>query len=177
MENNGNIALSVGVILLLMNFGVGASGVLDGVIEGTVEETVNDGYDGLDDDGNQDYTVDFGDDWINSSGTKAYFANSVSNLDEVLAGTAEPTYERVGPFIYYENTTREVIEYDYDEGSITYSGYETFEWCEDCTWEGEESVSGDTTVNQINILWNTQRIAGMRPVSYTHLTLPTSDQV
>ncbi len=161
MENNGNIALSVGVILLLVNVGVGASGVLDGVIEGTVEETVNDGYDGLDEDGNQDYTVDFDDDWINSSGTKSYFANSVSNLDEVLAGTAEPTYERVGPFIYYENTTREVIEYDYDEGSITYSGYETFEWCEDCTWEGEESVSGDTIVNQINILWNTQRIAGM----------------
>ena len=161
MENNGNIALSVGVILLLMNVGVGASGVLDGVIEDSVEETVNDGYDGLDDDGNQDYTADFGDDWINSSGTKAYFANSVSNLDEVLAGTAEPTYERVGPFIYYENTTREVIEYDYEEGSITYSGYETFEWCGDCTWEGEESVSGDTVVNQINILWNTQRIAGL----------------
>ena len=161
MENNGNIALSVGVILLLMNVGVGASGVLDGVIEDSVEETVNDGYDGLDDDGNQDYTADFDDDWINSSGTKAYFANSVSNLDEVLAGTAEPSYERVGPFIYYENTTREVIEYDYEEGSITYSGYETFEWCGDCTWEGEESVSGDTVVNQINILWNTQRIAGM----------------
>ena len=161
MANNGNIALSVGVILLLVNVGVGASGVLDGVIEGSVEETVTDGYDGLDDDGNQDYTADFDDDWINSSGTKAYFANSVSNLDEVLAGTAEPTYERVGPFIYYENTTREVLEYDYDEGSITYSGYETFEWCGDCTWEGEESVSGDTVVNQINILWNTQRIAGM----------------
>ena len=161
MANNGNIALSVGVILLLVNVGVGASGVLDGVIEGSVEETVNDGYDGLDDDGNQDYTADFDDDWINSSGTKAYFANSVSNLDEVLAGTAEPTYERVGPFIYYENTTREVLEYDYEEGSITYSGYETFEWCGDCTWEGEESVSGDTVVNQINILWNTQRIAGM----------------
>ena len=161
MANNGNIALSVGVILLLVNVGVGASGVLDGVIEGSVEETVNDGYDGLDDDGNQDYTADFDDDWINSSGTKAYFANSVSNLDEVLAGTAEPNYERVGPFIYYENTTREVLEYDYEEGSITYSGYETFEWCGDCTWEGEESVSGDTVVNQINILWNTQRIAGM----------------
>ena len=161
MENNGNIALSVGVILLLVNVGVGASGVLDGVIEDTVDETVNDGYDGLDDDGNQDYTADFGDDWVNSSGTKAYFANSVSNLEEVLAGTAAPAYERLGPFIYYENETRDVIEYDYTEGSITYSGYSTFEWCGDCTWEGQQSVSGDTVVNQINILWNTQRIAGM----------------
>ncbi len=161
MENNRNIALGVGVILLLLNVGVGVSGVLDGVIEGNVETAVKDGYDGLDDDGNQDYTADFDDEWMNASSTKAYYANSISNLEEVLAGTSTPTYERVGPFIYYENTTREVIEYDYDEGSITYSGYETFEWCEDCTWEGEKSVSGDTVVNQINILWNTQRIGGM----------------
>ena len=161
MENNGNIALGVGVILLLLNVGVGVSGVLDGVIEGNVETAVKDGYDGLDDDGNQDYTADFDDEWMNASSTKAYYANSISNLEDVLAGTSTPTYERVGPFIYYENTTREVIEYDYEEGSITYSGYETFEWCEDCTWEGEKSVSGDTVVNQINILWNTQRIGGM----------------
>ena len=161
MENNGNIALSVGVILLLVNVGVGVSGVLDGVIEGNVETAVKDGYDGLDDDGNQDYTADFDDEWMNASSTKAYFANSISNLEEVLAETSAPEYERVGPFIYYENTTREVIEYDYEEGSITYSGYETYEWCEDCTWEGEQSVSGDTVVNQINILWNTQRIGGM----------------
>ena len=161
MENNGKIALSVGVILLLLNVGVGVSGVLDGVIEGNVETAVKDGYDGLDDDGNRDYTADFDDEWMNASSTKAYYANSISNLEEVLAGTSAPTYERVGPFIYYENTTREVIEYDYEEGSITYSGSETFEWCEDCTWEGEKSVSGDTVVNQINILWNTQRIGGM----------------
>ena len=161
MENNGKIALSVGVILLLLNVGVGVSGVLDGVIEGNVETAVKDGYDGLDDDGNQDYTADFDDEWMNASSTKAYFANSISNLEEVLAGTSAPAYERVGPFIYYENTTREIIEYDYEEGSITYSGYETFEWCGDCEWEGERSVSGDTVVNQINILWNTQRIAGM----------------
>ena len=161
MENNGKIALSVGVILLLLNVGVGVSGVLDGVIEGNVETAVKDGYDGLDDDGNRDYTADFDDEWMNASSTKAYYANSISNLEEVLAGTSAPTYERVGPFIYYENTTREVIEYNYEEGSITYSGYETFEWCEDCTWEGEKSVSGDTVVNQINILWNTQRIGGM----------------
>ena len=161
MVNNGNIVLSAGVILLLINVGVGASGVLDGVIEDSVDETVNEGYDGLDDDGNQNYTADFGNDWVHSSGTKAYFANSVSNLEEVIAGTAAPSYERLGPFIYYENETREVIEYNYTEGSITYSGYSTFEWCGDCTWEGQQSVSGDTVVNQINILWNTQRIAGM----------------
>ena len=44
MENNGNIALGVGVILLLLNVGVGVSGVLDGVIEGNVETAVTVSY-------------------------------------------------------------------------------------------------------------------------------------
>jgi hypothetical protein len=165
MENNGTIAMVIGAILLMVNVGIAVTGTIDGVIEGTVAETVASSYDGLDDDGNEDYTADFGDDWINASSEKAYFANSITNLAEVLAGSG-PTYEKVGPFVYYENTTREVIDFDYDEGSITYSGYETFEWCEDCTWADDEgiehaSVSGDTVVNQVNILWNTQRIAGM----------------
>ncbi len=167
MENKGTIAIIIGALLLMLNVGIGVTGTIDGIIEGTVADTVAGSYDGLDDDGNQNYTADFGDDWINASSEKAYFANSITNLEEILAdATVEPTYEKVGPFIYYENTTREVVEYDYDEGSITYSGYETFEWCEDCTWADDEgvehaSVSGDTVVNQINILWNTQRIAGM----------------
>ena len=167
MENKGTIAIIIGALLLLVNIGIGVTGTIDGIIEGTVADTVAGNYDGLDDDGNQDYTADFGDDWINASSEKAYFANSISNLEEILEDpNVDPTYEMLGPFIYYENTTREIIEFDYDEGSITYSGYETFEWCEDCTWADEEgvdhaSVSGDTVVNQINILWNTQRIAGM----------------
>ena len=167
MENKGTIAIIIGALLLMVNIGIGVTGTIDGIIEGTVADTVAGSYDGLDDDGNQDYTADFDDDWLNASGEKSYFANSITNLEEILAdATVEPTYEKVGPFIYYENTTREVIEYDYDEGSITYSGYETFEWCEDCTWTDDDgaehaSVSGDTVVNQVNILWNTQRIAGM----------------
>ena len=167
MENKGTIAMVIGALLLMVNVGIGVTGTIDGIIEGTVAETVASSYDGLDDDGNEDYTADFGDDWINASSEKAYFGNSITNLEDILAdATVEPTYEMLGPFIYYENTTREVIEFDYDEGSITYSGYETFEWCEDCTWADDEgiehaSVSGDTVVNQVNILWNTQRIAGM----------------
>ena len=167
MENKGTIAIIIGALLLMVNVLIGVTGTIDGIIEGTVADTVAGSYDGLDDDGNQDYTADFDDDWINASSEKAYFGNSITNLEEILAdATVEPTYEMLGPFIYYENTTREVIEFDYDEGSITYSGYETFEWCEDCTWADDDgvehdSLSGDTVVNQINILWNTQRIAGM----------------
>jgi hypothetical protein len=166
-ENKGIIAIAIGALLLLVNVGIAVTGAVDGLIEGSVADTVASSYDGLDDDGNEDYTADFGDDWINVSSEKTYFANSISNLEEILADdSVDPTYEKVGPFIYYENTTREILDFDYDEGSITYSGYETFEWCADCTWTDDggvshSSVSGDTVVNQINILWNTQRIAGM----------------
>ena len=167
MENKGTIAIIIGALLLLVNVLIAVTGTVDGLIEDGVAGMVEEGFDGLDEDGNQDYTTDYGDDWLNVSGEKAYFANSITNLEAILADTTvEPTYEMVGPFIYYENTTREIIEFDYEEGSITYSGYETFEWCEDCTWKDDDgvehaSVSGDTVVNQINILWNTQRIAGM----------------
>ena len=167
VENKGAMAIGIGALLLLVNIGMAATGFVDKQIQGSVEALVAEGYDGLDEDGNEDYTFDFDDEWLNPSSEKAYFANSISNLDEVQAGSA-PTYDRVGPFIFYENTTREVIGYDYEENSITYSGYEVFEWCEDCTWTDDQgvehaSVSGDTVVNQINILWNTQRMGGMGP--------------
>ena len=169
MENKGTIAIIIGTVLLLVNVGIAVTGTIDGIIEDAVADTVASGFDGLDEDGNENYTADFyGDEsWLNASSEKAYFANNITNLELILADpTIEPTYEMIGPFIYYENTTREVLEFDYDEGSVTYSGFETFEWCGDCTWvddDGQEhgSVSGDTVVNQINILWNTQRIAGM----------------
>ena len=129
MENKGTIAIIIGALLLMVNVLIAVTGTVDGLIEDGVAGMVEEGFDGLDEDGNQDYTGDYGDDWLNVSGEKAYFANSITNLEAILAdATVEPTYEMVGPFIYYENTTREIIEFDYEEGSITYSGYETFEW-------------------------------------------------
>ena len=102
MENKGTIAIIIGALLLMVNVGIGVTGAIDSIIEGTVADTVAGSYDGLDDDGNQDYTADFDDDWINASGEKAYFANSITNLEEILAdATVEPTYEKIGPFIYY----------------------------------------------------------------------------
>ena len=44
---------------------------------------------------------------------------------------------------------------------MTYSSYDVFEWCEECTYEGVASVSGDTQITNVNILWNTQRISGI----------------
>ena len=166
MTDKRTMAIGIGALLLLVNLGLIVTGFVDGQIESTVEGAVSDGIDGLDEDGNKDYTYDYDDSWLNVSSEKAYFANSISNLEDVQANGADPTYEMIGPFIYYENTTREILDFDYDENAITYTGYEIYEWCEDCTWmddAGTEhaSVSGDTLTNQVNILWNTQRVAGM----------------
>ena len=166
MTDRRTMAIGIGALLLLVNLGLMATGFVDGQIESTVESAVSDGMDGIDDDGNEDYTFDYDEDWLNVSSQKAYFAHSISNLDDVQTNGSDPTYEKIGPFIYYENTTREILDFDYEENTITYSGYEIYEWCEDCTWTDEQgvehsSVSGDTLTNQVNILWNTQRVAGM----------------
>ena len=112
MENKGTIAMITGALLLLVNVGIAVTGTIDGIIEDAVADTVASNFDGLDEDGNENYTADFyGDEsWLNASSEKAYFANNITNLELILADpTIEPTYEMIGPFIYYENTTREVL--------------------------------------------------------------------
>ena len=79
------MAIGIGALLLFVNLGLIVTGFVDGQIESTVESAVSDGMDGMDDDGNMDYTYDYDEDWLNVSGEKAYFANSISNLDDVQA--------------------------------------------------------------------------------------------
>ena len=165
MDDKGNMAIGIGAMLLLVNVLVGVTGVVDGLIESNVEAAVAEGYDGLDENGEQNYSADYDDEWLVSTAERVYFANSITNPDEVLGGS-DATYEMMGPFVYEVTTTREILDFDYDAGAITYSEYDVFEWCENCTWTDDEgiehdSVSGDTNVTQVNILWNTQRIGGM----------------
>ena len=141
MTDKRTMAIGIGVLLLLVNLGLIVTGFVDGQIESTVEGAVSDGMDGLDEDRNQDYTYDYDDDWLNVSSEKAYFANSISNLEDVQANGADPAYEMIGPFIYYENTTREILDFDYEDDTVTYTGYEIYEWCEDCTWMDDEALS------------------------------------
>ena len=52
-------ALMVGALLLLVNIGIGVTGVVDGIIKGTVADGVAGLYDGYDEDGNENYSVDY----------------------------------------------------------------------------------------------------------------------
>jgi len=165
VDKKANIAIGIGSILLLVNIGLAVTGFVDGQIQSGVNEQVLQGNDGLDESGNQNYSIDYDDDWLVSTSERTYFANSITNLEDVLDGN-DPIHEMMGPFIYEVTTTREILDFDYDLQTITYSEYDVFEWCENCTWINEQdepinSVSGNTNITQVNILWNTQRIGGM----------------
>ena len=177
-SNRSTTYLIVGIILIGMNALAFAPYVSQATLD-TVAESVESGY---------DESSDFEDDdsWGTSTSERAYFAHSITNPTEVVDGTAAPQFEKLGPFIYNVTTHNDLLEWDEDNGTMTYSSYDVFEWCEECTHEGAASVSGDTSITNTNILWNTQRIAGISTgieygeqfakagsVSYTHLTLPT----
>jgi len=159
-------ALVVGALLLLVNIGIGVTGVVDGIIKGTVADMVADGYDGLDEDGNQNYSADYDEEWHESTAPRVYFANSITNASALDSDNPADAFTMMGPFIYNVTTTREIIEFNYTTNSITYSEYDVFDWCGECTWADDDgvehaSLSGDTNITNVNILWNTQRIGGM----------------
>ena len=65
MTDRRTMAIGMGALLLLVNLGLMATGFVDGQM--TVESAVSDGMDGMDDDGNEDYTFDYDEDWLNVS--------------------------------------------------------------------------------------------------------------
>ena len=163
-QQKASTILTVGILLIGINF-LALAPFVAGQVEAGVQDVVADGYDGYDDDGNENYTADYDDEWLVSTSERVYFAYSLDNPDGVDAGEAHE-FTKMGPFIYEVTTTREILDFDYDAGEITYSEYDSFEWCENCAWidengDSHNSVPGSTEITQVNILWNTQRIAGI----------------
>ena len=163
-QQKAGVILTTGIMLLAINF-LALAPYVAGQVEAGVQDVVADGYDGYDDDGNKNYTIDYDDEWLASTSERVYFAYSLDNPDGVDAGEAHE-FTKMGPFIYEVTTTREILDFDYDAGEMTYSEYDSFEWCDDCTWtddngDSHDSVPGSTEITQVNILWNTQRIAGI----------------
>ncbi len=152
-SNRSTTYLIVGIILIGMNALAFAPYVSQATLD-TVAEAIESGYDEA-----SDFEED--DSWGTSTSERAYFAHSITNPAEVADGTAAPQFEKLGPFIYTVTTHNDLLEWDDDNGTMTYSSYDVFEWCETCTHEGRASVSGDTQITNVNILWNTQRIAGI----------------
>ena len=169
MDNKPTIAIAIGALLLLVNVGLAVTGFIDGLIEGVVEEQVAASLDEQadfdayweDEDGNEHPS-----NWSVSTSERVYFAYSITDESALSSEDPSQAFEKMGPFVYEVTTTRELLGFNETAGTITYSEYDSFEWCESCTWMDENgaevaSVSGDTEVTNVNILWNTQRIAGL----------------
>jgi len=163
-QQKASVIVTTGLMLIAINF-LALAPFVAGQVEAGVQDVVADGYDGYDDDGKENYTADYDDEWLISTSERVYFAYSLDNPDGVDAGEAHE-FTKMGPFIYEVTTTREILDFDYAAGEMTYSEYDSFEWCDNCTWtddngDSHNSVPGSTEITQVNILWNTQRIAGI----------------
>ena len=152
----GAITIISGLLMMTANVFI-ISPFVDGQIADGVSDQVAEGY---------DEEADFDEEWSTSTSERAYFANSIVDLAAYTAGNYDSAYDMLGPFIYNVTTHREVLAFDDPVGTMTYSEYDVFEWCETCTWTDDsgmihDSISEHTDITQINILWNTQRIGGM----------------
>ena len=84
-------------------------------------------------------------DWASSTAQRSFYGWSVTNLDDVMATGAAPTYEKVGPVTYDITTTKTINAYDKDAGTLTYNSVKSFA----CAADSE--VSCDTNITQLNI--------------------------
>ena len=150
------IALA-GLVLIGMNF-MALAPFVAGQVEAGVGDTIAAGYDSEE---------DYDDEWSVSTSERSYFGYSITNVDELTENSAvNAEFEKMGPFVYEVTTHRELLGLDTEAGTVTYSEYDVFEWCENCTWtddEGNEhaSLPGSTEFTNMNILYNTQRLAGI----------------
>ena len=93
--NTKNIAVAcviIGLLLPLLNLTVVSGIVSDGVADGVQDILADD----------RDELSDWEDpDWLVSSSERAYFANSITNLENLEDGIDTlPTLEKMGPFVY-----------------------------------------------------------------------------
>ena len=157
MNRNKSIAMMLtGIILVSLNMFV-LTGVVASNVQAGVEELIVDGRDDASDWEDEE--------WLVQTSERSYFAYNLTNPDASLNDEVA-VFEKMGPFIYTVTTTKEILDFDAEGGTITYSEYDSFDWCENCTWmddngDDHASVSGDYELTNANILWNTQRMAGV----------------
>jgi hypothetical protein len=157
MNRNKTIAMMLtGIILVSLNMFV-LTGVVASNVQAGVEELIVDGRDDASDWEDEE--------WLVQTSERSYFAYNLTNPGASLNDEVA-VFEKMGPFIYTVTTTKELLDFDGNNGTITYSEYDSFDWCENCTWTDEAgdehaSVSGDYELTNANILWNTQRMAGV----------------
>lgn len=104
------------------------------------------------------------DEWLNATSERSFFAWNLTNVDELQQDdSVEMQFEKMGPFTYDLTTKREVLYHDETAGTLTYREYNVYDWCADCIYTDDEggehnSSPGDTSLTNLNILFNAQKI-------------------
>jgi hypothetical protein len=167
--NKATIMLVIGIMLVGVNATIVTS-TFDGLISEGMADNVAAAY-------AQDELID--EDWNESTSEKVYFGYNLTDIDALSSEDPSNAYTKVGPWIYNVTSHKELLDWNEDEGTMTYSEYEVFEWCGDCTWEdrdgtmgdvGEiyDSVPGTNDFQNVNILWMAESIGAIGPVGFEY---------
>jgi len=74
---------------------------------------------------------------------------NLTNLEEVMAGTAKPKFDELGPWCYKELRSKINITWTDDGDVVTYWNYKYFTYDPDCTAEGLSENDMITTTNLV----------------------------
>ena len=141
-----NEKLIAGAVMILLNLVVLAP-IATSMVEGAVEDNFETWpYDEACAD--SDCTTAEAD-WASSTSDRSYYAWNLTNADEVMAG-GDPVYEKLGPFDYEITTTRNIIAFDEDAGTLTYNESKSFA----CAMDDPEACN--TPITQLNIPYQPQ---------------------
>ena len=142
----GNQKLIAGAVMVLLNL-VLLSPIATSMVEGAVEEEFETyPYDSAC--ANSDCT-EAEEDWATSTSERTYYAWNLTNADEVMAGEAA-VYEKLGPFNYDITYTREIVDFDEEAGTLTYTESKVFTCAEDTPNDC------NTEITQLNIPFQPQ---------------------
>ena len=167
--NKATIMLVIGIMLVGVNATIVTS-TFDGLISEGMADNVAAAY-------AQDELID--DDWNESTSEKVYFGYNLTDIDALSSEDPSNAYTKVGPWIYNVTSHKELLDWNEVEGTMTYSEYEVFEWCGDCTWEDRDgtmgdigkiydSVPGTNDFQNVNILWMAESIGAIGPVGFEY---------
>ena len=141
-----NEKLIAGAVMILLNLVV-LSPIATSMVEGAVDDNFETyPYDSACD--NEDCTKANAD-WASSTSERSYYAWNLTNAGEVMTGS-DPVYEKLGPFVYDIEVTRNILDFDKSAGTLTYDESKV------CTCSADSPNDCNTEITQLNIPFQPQ---------------------
>jgi len=141
-----NEKLIAGAVMILLNLVV-----LSPIATSMVEGAVDDNFETYPHDSaceNEDCTKANAD-WASSTSERSYYAWNLTNAGEVMTGS-DPVYEKLGPFVYDIEVTRNIIDFDKSAGTLTYDESKVY------TCSADSDYDCNTEITQLNIPFQPQ---------------------